>query len=298
MAPVAKGSRRHTRSVPASSAQRAARAAGLAAEVTVGQRVVEVVRRRLELQAAAPDRAATLELVEAEKDASVGERCQGSLDAGRFDGVPDIAELDARMPGTDGGKGFRAGRRPPPRSRAADSRRGRATRRQSGRDTRQHRRGDAQRRAGARRTCPGSRAATPGQARSDLGIASLRPDPGVQPAAAIRSAVATRASAWRIEAMSIRRPSRLTAPLPSLARLLHGDQDAPGAVDLLGRRREDLVGQRHLLGVDRPLALAAQHRRAAAPGRGSRPASAKSPNGPSTGRRPLARAATTMRAMA
>src|SRR4051794_478184 len=50
--------------------------------------------------------------------------------------------------------------------------------------------------------------------------------------------------------------------LPLPARLLHRGQDAPGALDLLLGRGEDLVGERHLRGVDRPLALAAEHGRA------------------------------------
>ncbi|MGH6918663.1 MAG: hypothetical protein ACREJ0_13290, partial [Geminicoccaceae bacterium] len=45
-------------------------------------------------------------------------------------------------------------------------------------------------------------------------LLSLRRPPQAAPAA-IWSALATSASAWRIEAMSISRPSRLTAPLPS-----------------------------------------------------------------------------------
>src|SRR5688500_1145964 len=51
---------------------------------------------------------------------------------------------------------------------------------------------------------------------------------------------------------------------PTLAcRLLHRLQDAPRTVNLLRRRGERLVGQCHLLGVDRPLALASEHGRAA-----------------------------------
>ena len=45
-------------------------------------------------------------------------------------------------------------------------------------------------------------------------------------------------------------------------RLFEGDENAPRAVDFVGRRRHDLVGQFDLRGVDRPLALVA-HRRGA-----------------------------------
>src|SRR5579885_2520599 len=48
---------------------------------------------------------------------------------------------------------------------------------------------------------------------------------------------------------------------PRLRRLRHVFEDAPGAPHLLFGGAEALVGERHLRGVDRPFALAAQRRR-------------------------------------
>ena len=67
----------------------------------------------------------------------------------------------------------------------------------------------------------------------------------------------------RIEAASIRRPSSETAPFPSFAPSSIACEDPARAVDLGLARREDLVRELDLRGVDRPLALAAQRRRPA-----------------------------------
>ena len=76
-------------------------------------------------------------------------------------------------------------------------------------------------------------------------------------------ACASRFSAMRIEAASIRRPSSETAPLPSAAASRIAADDPASALDQPRRGREHLVGQLHLGGVDRPLALVAEHGRAA-----------------------------------
>src|SRR4026208_2073951 len=98
-------------------------------------------------------------------------------------------------------------------------------------------------------------------------------------------ALLSSASAWRIEALSISRPSSDTAPLPPPPRrgvaayrgdadqpaverhgalpfprrLLHGLDDALRLGDLGVRWREHLVGKLDLRGVDRPFHLEATH---------------------------------------
>ena len=87
-----------------------------------------------------------------------------------------------------------------------------------------------------------------------------------QSRSSMRAIFCRRCSAMRSEAASISRPSSETAPLPSRGGLLHRGDDPARARDQLLVGREDAVGQLDLVGVDRPLALEAEHRGAA--GRG------------------------------
>ena len=75
----------------------AARAAALRCNVSGGQRVVEIPCRDLEAKAAAHDRLATLELVEADIDARIVQSLEGALDAFAPDQVGNVLGGRARV---------------------------------------------------------------------------------------------------------------------------------------------------------------------------------------------------------
>ena len=98
--------------------------------------------------------------------------------------------------------------------------------------------------------------------------AGRRPKPAAanalrQPVGADARPRATTCCAILREASSIISPSNMTAPRRSPSgRELVGLEDAHGPLVRLGRRREDLVAERDLVGMQRPLAVEAEQLRA------------------------------------
>ena len=84
--------------------------------------------------------------------------------------------------------------------------------------------------------------------------AAHRSYPAARPARAIRSAILRLAS-------SIISPSKTAAPAPLRVRLVVGGEHRLGALPLLLRGAEDLIDDRDLAGVDRPLAVEAERAR-------------------------------------
>jgi hypothetical protein len=66
--------------------------------MTGRERIVEIVRRGFEAEAAAPDRNPALELVHVQVDPGVEQRAQRLLDTAVGDQFGHVAELDPRVP--------------------------------------------------------------------------------------------------------------------------------------------------------------------------------------------------------
>ena len=115
------------------------------------------------------------------------------------------------------------------------------------------------------------------------------------PRAAMASALRTSVSAWRIEATSIIRPSKVTAPVPFACASAIAARMRRALSTSSAARAEDVGCRLDLARMDHPLAVEAEDRRRALPLPRHPASSLKSANGPSIGRSPLARAATTIR---